>query len=92
MSEAVTSERCSRCRANVDGICIHPRAGGDATAERCASCVHYVGPMRGIGDVVHRVAESTGVAAVVHAVAPNCGCSERRAALNRAVPFADPPR
>lgn len=88
------SESCSRtrCRADADGKCIHPREGGPTSAERCASCRHYVGPMRGLGDAVHAVASRTGIAAVVRVVAPDCGCDRRRAALNRAAPFADPTR
>lgn len=55
----------------------------------CARCMHYRGPLRGIGDVVARVTAATGIDAVVHAVAPNCNCGARRAALNAAVPIAD---
>jgi hypothetical protein len=51
----------------------------------------YSGKPRGLGDVVAMAATVTGVAAVVDVVAPNCGCAERRAALNRAVPFTDKP-
>lgn len=56
----------------------------------CARCDQYKGPSRGLGDVVHNVAQATGVAAVVKRVAgEGCGCSGRRAALNRAVPFRE---
>lgn len=56
----------------------------------CARCQSYSGPPRGLGDIVHNVAQATGVAAVVKRVAgEGCGCSGRRAALNRAVPFRE---
>jgi hypothetical protein len=51
-------------------------------------CPHYDGPARGLGDIVHTVAQVTGVAAVVHAVAPDCGCEQRRQALNERFPKA----
>jgi len=70
-------------------ICASPRTDGVASDEKCASCSHYRGPMRGLGDIVAAVTEATGVARVVHAVAPDCGCAKRRAALNAAVPFSD---
>lgn len=83
----------SGCRFNDAGKCRHPGVGGDATDERCSSCRMYMGTPRGLGDVVHTVAKWTGAAAVVERMAPNgkCGCAERRAALNAAVPFTDKP-
>lgn len=49
----------------------------------CRACWRYDGPARGLGDIVHTVAQVTGVAAVVEAVAPDCGCQQRREALNQ---------
>jgi len=34
--------------------------------------------------------EATGIAKVVKAIAPDCGCEERKAALNRLVPYFQP--
>jgi hypothetical protein len=46
-----------------------------------------------MGDVVAKVAEATGVATVARVVekatGKPCGCAERRAALNKALPFTD---
>ena len=59
-------------------------------AETCARCEDYDGPMRGLGDAVHAVTKITGIAAAVKAVGgKNCGCQERRAALNESVPMPD---
>jgi len=79
--------------------CVHIRTGPRCAAEAatpeqlpgaCDTCDQYRGPSRGLGDVVAKVAQATGVAAVVKAVAgEGCGCSQRRAALNRAVPFKE---
>jgi hypothetical protein len=54
----------------------------------CSVCPQYDGPARGLGDIVHTVAQVTGVAAVVKAVAPDCGCEQRRQALNQSFPKA----
>lgn len=55
----------------------------------CDSCSHYEGPGRGIGDTVHGIARATGIAALVETIAgTSCGCGERRAILNRVMPFA----
>lgn len=57
----------------------------------CSICPHYDGPPRGAGDVVHAIATATGIARVVEKVAGrDCGCARRRAALNAAIPLADP--
>jgi hypothetical protein len=56
-------------------------------------CEQYDGPARGAGDIVHRVARATGIATVAKAVervtGKPCGCKERRAALNAALPLPD---
>jgi len=44
----------------------------------------------GLGDTVESILEATGIAQVVKAIAPDCGCEERKAALNRAVPYFSP--
>lgn len=54
----------------------------------CRACWRYDGPARGLGDIVHTFAQVTGVAAVVEAVAPDCGCQQRREALNERFPKA----
>lgn len=67
--------------------------GGRPSPGVCSICRSYDGPPRGVGDVVHAVARFTGAARVAKAVesmtGKPCGCSERRAALNAAVPFSD---
>jgi hypothetical protein len=81
------------CFFDRSGRCLHPRVGGETTAERCGACVEYRGRLRGMGDVVAKVAEATGVATVARVVekatGKPCGCAERRAALNKALPFTD---
>lgn len=74
-----------------NSVCRLPIMAGPTTDDRCALCIHYRGPLRGLGDVVARVTNATGIATAVHAVAPNCGCGGRMNAMNRAVPFADRP-
>jgi hypothetical protein len=81
----------TKCNHRFDLVCASPKTDGVASDEKCASCAHYRGPMRGLGDVVAAVTEATGVARVVKAVHPNCKCLERRAALNAAAPFPDKP-
>lgn len=80
------------CRwSNRRGECLSIAAGlGDATPERCAKCDHYAGRPRGAGDVVHAVARATGIDRLAKAAFPDgCGCAERRAALNAALPLPD---
>lgn len=52
-------------------------------------------PMRGLGDLVHRVLDKIGVVDFVkrreQRTKRDCGCKARREALNRAVPFQEPP-
>lgn len=85
----------SACRHMIDWRCTHVEATA-AYGERpspgvCSICEHYSGPPRGAGDVVHAVAKATGVAALVRvATGGDCGCAKRRAALNAAIPMADP--
>lgn len=77
-----------------DGIgCSLGLYGGRPSPGICSICPSYDGPARGFGDVVHSIARITGVARVAKAVeaatGKPCGCAERRAALNAAVPFPD---
>jgi len=70
--------------------------GGDPSEGVCRICDRYSGPARGAGDVVHRIAETTGVGKLVRKfeamTGKPCGCAERRAALNAAMPFSDEPK
>jgi hypothetical protein len=61
--------------------------GGTPSPGVCLRCDSYEGPDRGLGDTAHRVIRSVGLDRVVP---KGCGgCSQRRAALNRIVPFGD---
>lgn len=88
-----SSSQSHRCVFRIADSCKHPTERGDADDARCASCRHYAGAMRGLGDVVHAAAKATGVGLAADAIAKMrgkpCGCGERRAALNAAVPFPD---
>lgn len=76
-----SSDYCHNAIANErDGV-------NTPSKSRCGSCPNYEGPARGLGDVVATVARVTGVDAAVKAVAPDCGCAQRRAALNEKIPF-----
>ena len=81
------------CRYLHDGRCGMNLHGGAPSPGVCRICDRYVGPHRGIGDIVHAVAKVTGAAAAARiyegATGSPCGCAERRAALNAAVPFPD---
>ena len=84
-------DRSHRCIFRSDSHCSHPMLFGPASDERCAPCEKYKGPPRGLGDVVHSIAKATGIAQVVEKVAgKDCGCAKRRAAMNAAIPLADP--
>lgn len=78
-----------KCLLRVADTCRHPAKAGPTDDARCASCTVYMGPARGLGDIVARMANATGIAGVVQAVNPNCRCGPRLAAMNQAVPFAD---
>lgn len=56
----------------------------------CGICEHYRGLPRGLGDVVERVARVFGIdkaaKAVERATGRECGCAERRRALNEKFP------
>lgn len=88
-----SSSRSPKCVFRIAESCKHPIERGPADDARCASCRHYAGAMRGLGDVVHAAAKATGISFAADAVAKArgkpCGCGERRAALNAAVPFPD---
>jgi len=59
--------------------------------EDCNSCDQYQGPDRGAGDKVANFLRKTGVEKVVKAVSggKGCGCGNRRASLNKALPCKD---
>jgi hypothetical protein len=79
------------CSKLTDGWCTEPMSVAHKLRPSpgvCSVCEHYDGPARGLGDIVHTVAQVTGVAAVVKAVAPDCGCEQRRQALNQSFPKA----
>jgi len=60
--------------------CTHPAvAPARPTAEQCAKCPHYLGPARGLGDVVANVTHAVGIR-------PCGGCQKRREALNQILP------
>lgn len=87
----------SGCRHMAEGRCSNadalPTFGPKPHANACRICSFYDGPPRGLGDCVHSIAEATGIARIVKAVAgDDCGCAQRRAALNAAVPLVDPSR
>lgn len=48
-------------------------------------------PIRGLGDVVDRVTSTTGIKSAVtkvsNALGRECGCEQRREALNKLIPF-----
>ena len=69
--------------------CAHVAYAGDTTDERCAVCPGYLGKPRGFGDVIHNALAAVGVPQLVERTIGDCGCPERRAAMNRAMPFAD---
>ena len=64
--------------------CDKGRSAGDVFR-----CQRNGGPrIEGLGDVIQAAAKVTGVSRVVKAVfGEDCGCEQRRAALNAAVPF-----
>ena len=46
---------------------------------------------KGLGDTIEKITEATGIKAVVEAVVgDDCGCSERKAWLNKRFPYAKP--
>ncbi len=79
------------CGFSVGSRCFHIEIMREIIRDECANCPHYSGRLRGVGDIVHAVARATGVSAVVGALPFDCGCADRRAALNAALPFPDKP-
>ena len=67
--------------------------GGNPSIGICRVCDRYEGPDRGVGDTVHRFLVATGIAPIAKAASTAtgkpCGCANRRAALNEALPFSD---
>lgn len=88
----------SKCAWHMDGRCTNDAAtvilGHYPSVGVCRICDHYDGPPRGAGDIVHSVAVALRIDAAADFVAqslglPDCGCAQRRADLNAAVPFDD---
>lgn len=83
----------SDCVFRIEARCSHPAIGGDVDDARCSTCHRYRGRMRGLGDAVHMALSAVGIAQAVDAASKalgsDCGCSQRRAAMNAAVPFTD---
>jgi len=83
------------CRYLMAGTgCVHAKASKAFTGpQSCVDCKWYAGSHRGLGDVVASVVSAVGVdrivGAVEHLTNRDCGCGQRRAALNAAVPFVD---
>jgi hypothetical protein len=77
------------CVFLIHGKCINAAVSIAPSKEVCDRCAHYIGSPRGLGDVVHSVATTLRVDRVVDAIAGDCGCAQRRAALNAALPFTD---
>lgn len=76
-----------------DGSCSRGLHGGRPSQGVCAVCSEYKGAPRGAGDIVAIAATVTGASLVASAFTKAtgraCGCDERRAALNAALPFSD---
>ena len=80
----MTARRCTDAQA----VAMY---GDSPSPGVCSICDRYDGPARGAGDVVHSIAKATGIATIVRRVSGgDCGCAKRRAALNAALPLADP--
>lgn len=81
------------CRNHDGNGCSLGLFGGRPSPGVCSMCEQYDGPPRGAGDILHKVAQATGIARAAKVVervtGKPCGCSQRRAALNAAVPFTD---
>lgn len=73
------------CRHWTGSECAKGLHGGRPSPGVCQRCDEYDGPPRGLGDRVERLMKATGVHQVVQAVTrgKDCGCSDRRTALNR---------
>jgi hypothetical protein len=68
------------CVHAIGGVCHNaklPRV--QVTVQACATCPHYRGPSRGLGDTVATVTKAVGIR-------PCGGCQKRREALNAAFP------
>lgn len=64
------------------GLC-----GGRPARSCCFRCDSYEGPARGAGDLVRKITQATGMHAVISKIAgTDCGCSQRRQALNAFLP------
>ena len=77
------------CRNFIDNRCSIGLHGGTPSHGVCSVCDQYAGAARGLGDLVELAANLLRIKQLVG----DCDrCSERRAALNAAVPFTDKPK
>jgi len=82
---------CNHYKAN---RCTNPLAlplyGDRPSAGVCRQCEHYRGIPRGLGDVIETAARLLGIKRAVKTVervrGKECGCAERRQALNEKFP------
>lgn len=68
-------------------LCLSGHARPDMLPAACTTCRHYIGPPRGLGDVVKSIADATGISAAVERISDDCGCQGRREKLNAVLPF-----
>lgn len=91
VAAAATGRTCKHYR---DGQCTSalalPLYGAHPSVGVCQVCEHYRGRPRGLGDVVEVAARLLGIKRAVkvveHATGKQCGCQERRQALNEKFP------
>jgi hypothetical protein len=68
------------CVHAANGVCNHAKLERVAiTIEGCAACPHYLGPSRGLGDMIAKVTHAVGIR-------PCGGCQKRREELNAKFP------
>ena len=74
-----------------NSMCLLGLFNTSPSEEDCKSCNKYNGVDRGLGDRVSRLLKSTGVETAVTKLSGgrDCGCSKRRAALNKSFPTKD---
>ncbi len=84
-----------KCASDISGRCMNVNIGGNTSDAKCSLCDFYIGRPRGLGDIVHLAAKFSGASSAVKVMSTisgkPCGCKERRAAMNAALPFADKP-
>ena len=75
------------CERMIEGRCSIDLFGGTPTPKQCDGCVAYLGPIRGVGDVVALALSRLGADKVA---SKNCRCGKRRATLNKILPTRNP--